>query len=377
MTRPCMARIYLNRLRLNYQKTRELAGAGVEIFPVVKADAYGHNAIACTKALLAEGARTFCVASADEALEIIESGVKARFLLLSGMFPGEESTVVRHRLIPAVSELGTCARLDAEARSQGRKVRVHVKVDTGMGRLGVSAEGFPQFLAELSRLSGIEIEGVLSHLSCADSHAPEFEQGSAEQIHDFQLIVKALAPGRPELKYFHLAGSAGLIKYPAARFTSARPGLMLYGADPFYPEATGAIELSPVMSFMSKICLIKTLPEGSRISYGGKSALTRKSRVGVAPLGYADGLPRSTPPGYGFLVRGKPAALLGVVTMDLIMVDLTDIPEAEAGDELLIFGREPSGEGRVEKLASAGRTISYEIFTRLGKRVNKEFLTSE
>jgi len=377
MTRPCTARIHLNRLRRNYRKARRFAGAGVEPFPVVKADAYGHGARACARALRAEGVRTFCVASADEALELIESGVKARFLLLSGMFPGEERTVVKHGLIPAVSELKTCERLAAEAARQGKPARVHLKADTGMGRLGVAGEGFSELAASVLELPGIKVEGLLSHLACADSGEPESAAYTRRQIEDFTLLQAALARQHPGTKYFHLSGSAGLLLYPAARFNAARPGLMLYGADPFYPEPLNPLELEPVMSLLSEICLVKDLPKGSRISYGGRSVLAKSGRVGVVSLGYADGLPRSTPPGHNFLVRGKPAPLLGVVTMDLIMVDLAGIPKARAGDQALFFGREKGGELRVEALAEAGGTISYEIFTRLGPRVKKEYENSE
>jgi len=377
MTRQCFARIYLNRLRNNFQRIQRLVGSSVELFPVVKADAYGHNSIECAKALIKEGVKTFCVACAEEAIEILDSGVNARFILLSGVFPGEEKIVVERGLIPVVSEAGACERLAKEAQKQGRNAMVHLKIDTGMGRLGVCPEGFSDLLKSVSHLKRLEIEGVLSHLSSADSHSPEAVKYTKAQIDDFSLIVKALQAQMPSVRYFHLAGSAGMVKYPEARFNSARPGLMLYGANPFYPEKLAKLNLDPVMSLVSRICLIKTLPQGSRISYGGKTILKRTSRVGVVPAGYADGIPRSAPPGFEFLVKGKPAPLLGVVTMDLIMVDLTDIPEAKPGDEILLFGREGRSELRVEKLAQACHTISYEIFTRLGKRVKREYLCSE
>jgi len=375
MTRPCIARIYLDRLQANYRRIKELAGAEVEIFPVVKADAYGHNSVECAKALVKEGVATLCVACVEEALEIMESGVPARFILLSGCFPDEEATVVKMGLIPAVSELETCRRLSAEAEKQGKKVKVHIKVDTGMGRLGVLTEGFSELLKSVSALESIEIEGILSHLSSADLDQTGYVKYTKRQIEDFALIINALKLRKPEIKYYHLAGSAGLLKYPEARFNAVRPGLMLYGADPFYPGGQNPLPLEPVMSLVSRICLLKNLPAGSRISYGGKTVLERKSRVGVVPLGYADGLPRSTPAGFNFLVLGKPAPLLGVVTMDFIMVDLTEIPEAGPGEEILIFGREGSAGVGVEELAMSGRTISYEIFTRIGKRVKREYLT--
>ncbi len=373
MGRPCIARIYLDRLQSNYRTIKNLVGPGVELFPVVKADGYGHNSVRCGKALLSAGAGTFCVACVEEALELMESGVKARFILLSGCFPGDESAVVKAGLVPVVSDLETCGRLSAESRKQRKKVRVQVKVDTGMSRLGVATDGLWEFIGQAGGLPGLEIEGMLSHLSCPDYQGADYLKYTRRQIEDFSLIVNGLRKKKLKLKYYHLAGSAGLIKYPEARFNSVRPGLALYGADPFYPALEHSLHLEPVMSLVSRVCLIKNLPAGTRISYGGKSVLERKSRVGVVPLGYADGLPRSTPIGFKFLVRSKPATLLGAVTMDFIMLDLTGIPEAEPGDEILIFGREKSGAVRVEELAEAGQTISYEIFTRLGKRVKREY----
>lgn len=372
MTRPCFARIHLNRLRENYRIIKELAGSGVEIFPVVKANAYGHNSVECGKALLKEGVKTFCVAFANEAMEMIESGISARFILLSGIFPGEERLVVKNQLIPVISDFASCLALSKEAKRQAKDVRVHIKVDTGMGRLGVLADDFPELFSKIKALPGIKIEGILSHLSCADEAGKN--KYTKDQIEDFSLIFNALKKSRAGIRYFHLAGSAGIIHYPEARFNSIRPGLILYGADPFYPENVNKLKLKPVMNVISKICLIKTLPAGSRISYGGRSVLQRKSNIGIVPIGYADGLPRSTPPGFKFLVNGKPAPLLGVVTMDFIMLDLTEIPEAKPGNEVLIFGEEDRGRIRVEELARSAHTISYEVFTRIGKRVKREYI---
>jgi alanine racemase len=374
--RPCDAKIHLDRLRANFREVKSLAGPKVELFPVVKADAYGHGAIQCARALLAEGARTFCVACVEEALEIIESGVLARFILLSGIFPGEEKEVLQYGLIPVLSDLASAQALSAAARRQNKKVKVHLKVDTGMGRLGALPENFSELYRAVRSEESLEVEGVLSHLACSDSLKEKDLNFTKKQVQDFQVIEKALAGQDPAIRYFHIAQSAGLSKYPESYFNSSRPGLILYGASPFFPVETAptAPKVDPVMSLVSKLALIKDAPQGSTISYGATTTLKRKSRVGVVSIGYADGLPRSTPAGFPFLVRGRPAPLLGVVTMDWIMVDLTDIPEAETWDEVVIFGREDSGSVDVSALANAGRTISYEIFTRLGKRVKRDYL---
>ena len=372
--RPCLARIHLDRLRSNYREIKALAGEGVELFPVVKADAYGHGAVQCARALADEGVRTFCVACVEEAQELLDSGLAGRFLLLSGIFPGEEKEVVRLGLIPVLSDLDAARRLSEEARRQNKKVILHLKVDTGMGRLGVLPEGFSEAYNEISKLAGVEIEGVCSHLSCADSLREKDENFSRKQIEDFALIQTALLKKGAGIKYYHLAQSAGLIKYPDSHFNSARPGIILYGASPFYPAEVRLPAILPVMSLLSKVGLLKTVPPGSSISYGATTVLKRKSRVGVVSIGYADGLPRSLPAGFHFMVRGRPAPLLGVVTMDLIMIDLTEIPEAREGDEVVVFGREPDGEVNASALAHAVRTISYEVFTRLGRRVKREYL---
>jgi len=385
--RPCLARIHLDRLRANYREIKAVCGEGVELFPVVKADAYGHGAIPCAKALLSEGVRTLCVACVEEALEIIDSGVLARFILLSGVFPGEEKDVLQYGLIPVISDLESAQMLDLAVKNsrtgRGKKIKVHLKVDTGMGRLGVLPEDFSGLLNGIRKLDGLEVEGMLSHLSCAGSSSEKDVRFTNKQIEDFQMIQSALARQGTPVRFFHLAQSAGLIKYPESRFNSARPGLAIYGADPFYPRQSedgrgGESEakmphLEPVMSLISRICLIKTVPQGSAISYGATTVVKRKTSLGVVSVGYADGLPRSVPAGFNFMVRGRPGALLGVVTMDLIMIDLTEIPEARLGDEVVIFGKEPRGEVSVSALALSGGTIAYEIFTRLGKRVKREY----
>jgi alanine racemase len=377
--RPCSAKIHLDRLQANFREVKALAGANVELFPVVKADAYGHGAIQCAKALLAEGARTFCVACVEEALEIIESGVLARFILLSGVFPGEEKEILQYGLIPVLSDLENAQTLSAAAKRQNKKVKVHLKVDTGMGRLGVLPEDFSELYNGVRGMEGLEIEGVLSHLACSDSLKEKDVQFTDKQVQDFQVIKKALSQQDAGIRYFHLAQSAGLMKYPESYFNSSRPGLILYGASPFHPAETGAgaPKVDPVMSLVSKVSLLKTMPQGSSISYGATTIVKRKSRVGVVSIGYADGLPRSVPAGFHFMVKGRPAPLLGVVTMDWIMVDLTEVPEAKTGDEVIIFGKEDEGEVSVSALAHAGRTISYEIFTRLGKRVKREFVNTQ
>ena len=376
MTRPLTAKIHLARLKKNYLVLKNLAGEEVELFPVIKADAYGHSAPHCARALKELGVKRFCVASLEEALELIEQGLEAEFILLSGIFPEEEPTVVRFGLIPCLSDLESARRLSQEALRQGRKARVHIKLDTGMGRLGFLPEEMGKVAGELAELKGLEIEGVLSHLSQADTSSPEAKEYTQKQIQDFSLLAEALKQKFPEIKYLHLAGSAGLVSYPEARFNASRPGIFLYGASPFYPEPAPVMP-EPVMSLVSKIALVKTLPAGSKISYGGKTTLKKTTRVGVVPVGYADGLPRSTPPGFEFLVNGKPAPLLGVVTMDLIILDLSQCPEAKPQTEVLIFGKENQSELRVEKLAHSAKTISYEVLVRVGRRAKKQFIDSE
>ncbi len=373
MTRPLKALIHLERLKKNYQHLKELVGEGVELFPVIKANAYGHGAFQCARALKELGVKRFCVASLEEALELIEQGIDAEFILLSGVFPEEEPAVVRFGLIPCLSDLETARRLNQEALRQGRKARVHIKLDTGMGRLGFLPEEIGKVVEELAEMKGLELEGVLSHLSQADSSSQEAEEYSQKQIQDFSLLAEAVKKKISGLKYFHLAGSAGLIRYPRARFNSARPGIFLYGANPFYPE-TSPIMPEPVMSLVSEVALIKTLPAGSKISYRGKTTLKKTTRVAVVPVGYADGLPRSILPGFEFLVNGKPAPLLGVVTMDLIILDLSACPQAKPGDEVLLYGRENQAELRVEKLADSAGTISYELLVRVGRRAKKQFI---
>jgi len=378
--RPCFVRIHLERLSANYLALRTLLKREAkepELFPVVKANAYGHGAVACAKTLFGLGAKTLCVACLEEALELKQAKVNADFILLSGIFEGEEEEIVNNGFVSVLSDLETAKILNRFTLREGKRARVHLKIDTGMGRLGVVPEQFAKLYSEIKNLSGLKIEGIMSHLSSANSKKPEDIEYTQKQIETFQMIHSALQHSKENsagIRYFHLAQSAGLLRYPLSHFNSARPGLILYGANPFYPDQQGLEEFQPVMSLISKIALIRTLPSGSAISYGRLTTLKRKSRIGLVPIGYADGLARATKPGFGFLVRGKKAQLLGVVTMDLIMIDLTEIPEAQIGDEVLIFGKEEQGLLQVETLAESANTIPYELFTRIGTRVKREYI---
>jgi alanine racemase len=354
--RPARAVIDLDRLAANYRAVS--AAVPVPVMPVVKADAYGHGAVEVARRLSALGAPLLAVAYVEEAVALRRAGLEVPLVVLAGFGGGQAPLLREHRLTPVVSTPRTLAAI-LDLAAEDRPLSVHVKVDTGMGRLGFSADAFVVAAERLAQ-AGVPVDGAMTHLASADED-PAF---TALQLDRFDQSMAALQRAGLHPRWVHACNSAGLA-FVRPGHTLARPGLILYGVKtrPLGP----AIGVRPVMSVSGDIALLKEVPAGTPVSYGGRWAASRPSRIATIPLGYADAVPRTEAMrDHGaFSIRGRRAPVAGTVCMDLTMADVTDIPEAREGDAAVLFGDDPG----VEEVADRAGTLSYEVLTSVGSRV--------
>jgi alanine racemase len=362
--RPTVGEVDLRALAFNYRQIQKRIPKGVKLLAVVKADAYGHGAIPVSLKLEKLGVEYLGVAIPEEGVELRRGGVKAPILVLGGIFGGEVDQIFRFRLTPVVFRRDSLKLLSREAERRRRKVKVHLKVDTGMGRLGVPFNLWSDFLNEVKRSPKIEIEGILSHFSMTDEER-DFTQN---QWKAFQQAVAIAQEIGISCQYLHVASSATLTAFPDYCARLVRPGIMLYGSYPS-PAFQPLISLKPVMTLKTRIHFLKSVPPGTRISYGGTFATKRESLIATLPIGYADGYSRHLSNRGEVLIHGKRAPIVGKVCMDFIMVDVTDIPRVSVGDEVILMGKQGGGQITAEEIAEKINSISYEVLCAIGKRV--------
>jgi alanine racemase len=334
---------------------------------VVKADAYGHGAIPVSKKLEELRVDFLGVARVQEGIELRNGGIKKPILVLSGIYQEEVEEVLDYKLTPMVYRLEIAEALSAAAGKRGKKVPVHLKVDTGMGRIGVLAEEAPAFANRVRQFENLEIEGIASHLSTADEGDSAF---AAQQLKRFSRTIEEMKRLDIDPPFCHIANSAALVNLPAAHFTLVRPGIMLYGS---YPSASlkDKISLRQVMSWKSHIADLKKLPAGYPISYGRTFITQRPSLIAAIPVGYADGYNRLFSNRGEVLIKGMRAPVAGRVCMDWTMADVTDITGVEVGDEVVLMGSQSGQEITPEEMGGWIGTIAYEILCSVGKRVSR------
>lgn len=364
--RPTAAEVDLDALRHNLGVVRSMVRPGTRVLAAVKGDAYGHGAVTCARALEAAGVDAFGVALVEEGAQLRAAGVRVPVLCLGGVGRYGAEAAVEHGLTPVVYDEGDAARLDAAAERSGTPLRIHVKVDTGMGRLGVPLHEWGRFLDRLANFRWLHVEGMLTHFAASEALDATFtlEQGRRFR----EAVAEARRRGvRPEV--LHTCNSGGVMTRPELHLDLVRPGIMLYGVAPA-AHLQGVAPLRPVMRVRTQVLFVKDLPRGASVSYGRTFITPRRSRVATLPVGYADGYPRLLSNRGEVLVRGRRCPVVGVVCMDLVMVDVTDVPEpVESGDEVVLLGGQ--GEARVtaEELAAHAGTIAYEILCGFSERV--------
>jgi len=356
--RPTLARIDLMALRENFRLARGLAGKDLSLIGVVKANAYGHGSVRVSQVLEEEGVGLLAVATPEEGIELRQAGIRSRILVLGGAFQTPGEILREHQLVPVIFRLD-----QAKALAQGLKgnLEVQIKVDTGMTRLGIFPEEIGAMLRELSGFPKLQLSGILTHLAQADTSFAGATEAQFERFASVESLISREAPG---VKVFHIANSAAILGQKFGECHFARPGILLYGANP-HPRLSEGKKLKPVMNFETEIISLKKISPGTAVSYGGSWVAERPSRIAVLAVGYADGYLRSLSNRGQVLLRGKLAPVVGRVCMDLTMVDVTEFPEAEIGDPVRLWGREIPAE----QVADWAGTISYELFCAVGARV--------
>jgi alanine racemase len=356
--RPAWMEIDLDAYRRNLEEVRRKVG-GRRVMAVVKANGYGHGMAPVARAAVAAGVEMLGVALVEEGVALRHAAIGAPVLVLAPCLPEQAAAVVAHGLEQVVTDHGAAEALSRAATARGRETPVHVKVDTGMGRVGVAPETAVAFCREVAALPGLRVAGVMTHFAGADD--PDLAPAHA-QLACFQEIVPAVRRALPDTPlFFHAANSAAIAFLPDSYFDMVRVGQFSYGA-PNGPEPIG-LALSPVMTVKARITQIRDLPAGRSVGYGGTYTLQRPSRLGVLPIGYADGYRRVLSNRAEVLLHGRRAPIRGRVSMDQMLIDLTDLPEVALGDEAVLLGRQGSEEIPAWELADRAGTIIDEIVT--------------
>jgi alanine racemase len=362
--RPTVAEIDLGAIQRNLQRFREAIGKEVPVFGVVKADAYGHGAVPVARAL-EPLCNALAVSLVEEGLELRAAGIRAPIVVLGAYYGGHHDDVLAERLTPVVYDVGDLDRFADAAGRRGRRAEVHIKVDTGMSRLGIAAGEFPAALARVRDLVGVRLAGVCTHFASADVPDPA---ATREALDRFESCLAEVRRVGFEGILRHAANSAAAVRFPEARLDAVRPGLALYGAMP--SEAVRLPDLEPALRLSTRIMAVHDIAIGAGVSYGGLWRAPRPSRVATLPVGYADGYPRHVQ-GAAVIVGGRRVPVVGAVCMDMLMVDVTDLPPplAGVGTPVTLIGRDGAVEITVDELAGWAGTINYEILCGISKRV--------
>ncbi len=356
------AEIDLNALSHNLAEVKKRVGKR-SIIPIVKANAYGHGLIEVSRYLIQEGISMIGVAFTEEAIELREAGIRSPILVL---FDREKiDAYLKYNLIPTVFDFKTANRFSEEAYKQGLLLPVHIKIDTGMGRIGLDIKSAEETIMRIIRLKNIKAEGLMSHLSEADLEDRDF---TLYQIQRFKTLINSIKRKGITFKYLHIANSAGILRFSESYLNTVRPGIMLYGYG-----CSDRDNLKPVLSLKSKILHLKKVPSHTSISYGRTFMTTRKSIIATLPLGYADGYSRRLSNCGEVLINERRAPVVGRVCMDTLMVDVTDIPYITIDSEVILIGS--SGKERItaKDIADKIGTIPYEVLTSVGQRIKRVY----
>ena len=361
--RPIWVEVDAAKLRNNLNHVKKIVG-NKKIIGVVKADAYGHGAKEVAKILEQEGIYAVAVASLEEALNLRESKIKIPVLTLGYIYPKTLDIAAKNNISVTMFDKNFIKRLK---EYKGKEIlNIHINVDTGMGRLGLFPSEVGKSVEEIKKLKNINIEGIYTHFATADSDLT-YAKG---QLNLFKNVLESLKKERLLPSLIHAANSAGILNMKEAFFNAVRPGILLYGLSPFNDRE---IEFEPVMSFKARIIFSRNVPKGKGISYGKIFITKKESLLATIPVGYADGLSKNLSNKGEVLVKGKRAKIVGNITMDLTVIDVTDFPYIHPGNEVVIIGKQGEEEITASEIAKKADTINYEIVTRIGKRVKRMY----
>jgi alanine racemase len=361
------AEIDLRALRFNYEGIRKRVGTGVRIMGIVKANAYGHGIVEVSKALVRFGIDYLGVGFAEEGIALRKAGVSCPILVLGGVLGRQISDFILHKLDITVSSVEIARQVSEEVRRAGgvSSADVHLKIDTGMERIGVKSENAAKFIEDVAHLPGIVVKGLYSHFATADEADKSF---AIEQLRRFNDVVAGAARAGHRIPYIHIANSGAILDIPGSFHTMVRPGIMLYGVYPSR-EAGRGIPLRPVLSLRSNVVFMKEVPAGTSISYGRRYTTAKATRIATVPVGYGDGYPRRLSNDANVLIGGKPYPVVGTVCMDQLMVDVGVDAHIHVGDDVTLIGPDDGAQIGIWDLSETVGTIPYEILTGIAARV--------
>ena len=332
---------------------------------IVKANAYGHGVVETAQALARQGIERFAVASLDEGIALRQAGLSTSIVVLGALFEEQTLDLVAHQLTPVVSDAHILPALAKAAQSHPTPYRIHLKVETGMGRLGFSPAELPPLFDEMLVRGPLQVEGVMTHLADADGKDSSVTE---RQLEAFRAVLEQLHQRGVTLPLVHTANSAAIVRFPNAHFSLVRPGIMLYGYHTL-PDTVPAPDLRPVLSLRTTVVQLRTIPQGGTVSYNGTFVATRPTRIAVLPIGYADGYSRRLSHRGLVLIQGRRAPIVGLVCMDMIMVDVTDLAPVQIGDSVTLIGQQGEESIWADEVADWIGTIPYEVLCGIGSRV--------
>lgn len=367
------ARIDLDAIENNYREIRALLKPSTEMICVVKADAYGHGVEFVAKEYDRLGADRFAVSNIEEALELRELGIEKPILILGYTPPKLACELAKHNITQSVFSFDYAKALSEKAQNAGVSLCCHLKVDTGMGRIGVvcqnddAIEQAADIAQSIYLMPNLDFEGIFTHFSVADD-GEEGREFTYRQFECFEKIINELAARKVTFKLRHCCNSAATIAYPQFHLDAVRPGIILYGLSPS-PKLFGRVNIKPVMQLKSVLSLVKEAQADTSVSYGRTYISNDKMTIATVPIGYADGYPRSLSNRQDMLVAGKRAPIIGRVCMDQLMLDVSGIPDVHDGMTITVFGKDRDAEILIDELAEKNGTINYELVCLIGKRV--------
>jgi alanine racemase len=359
--RPTWAEVNLDNLEHNFKEVKSFLRPQTNVLVTVKADAYGHGLVAVGKRLVACGVDYLGVASIDEGIELRKAGIKIPVLLLGLILERDIKPLFSYRLIPTICDRRMAVALNAQAALAKQRMPVHIKVDTGMGRIGVFSDQAFKFVTDIHKLKNIQIQGIFTHFALADLD----RKFTVRQINVFNKLIGDLKNNGIDIPLVHAANSIGLIRYRSSHFTMVRPGLVIYG---LYPKKNIGLNLKPVLTLKTRVVFIKQVGPGYGISYGLTYITKRSSYIVTLPVGYGDGYPRNLSNLAWLLIGGRRFRISGRICMDQMMVDVGNF-KPKIGEEVVLIGKQGKQKVTVEELADLSGTIAYEIVCGLGSRI--------
>lgn len=378
-TRPTWVEISLIQLAENYRIIRNHVGPKRAVMAIVKADAYGHGLSEIAATLAHLGVDWFGVTSADEGVELRRLGISQPILLLTGFWEGEQSALTNFDLVPAVYSEDQLAALEDWGQHTGNRIPFHLKVNTGMGRLGIHWQEVDSFLKVYIRMTHVELEGLFAQFSAAEDFTTRQTEEQAERFHS---VEQALARARIRPRYSHQANSAAIVSRPETWGNLVRPGLLLYGYQLPLRTKEGSPEIrcrslpvQEILTFKTKVIAVKEVPAGIALGYGGRYITPRASRIATIPAGYADGLDRRLSGRGQVIICGQYAPIVGNISMDLTLVDVTELPQLPVGEEVILIGRKGACSVTALDIAEMAGTIPYEILCGIGRRVPRRYVS--